>query len=207
MYCRYCGKYLQDGETCSCETSRVETEQPPAGGAAQEQPSNGLTDIFSRLMQYPKRVITAGVVLLLVAMVMIGLSSNAKNKRLIGHWKINPDSIGYGVSLVVDKNSIDVRGDAVNRFGGMIFKYEVISDTELVLEYDWTFDQWIWDFPRANKIPVTYSVSEDGTTLSLYWAGTNFVLLDNVRNFQNGIGSKSCLLMGEGGSLIVKKVK
>lgn len=214
MYCKHCGKYLQDGEICTCEASRTEAKQVLAEGHS--QPTQGqffnrardvLTSLLQYAKQYPKKAAIAGAVLLLVVILIAGLSTYARNKKVEGSWKVNPDSIGYGISMVIKNGKIEARGDAMNHFGSMRFKYTVVSDTEMILKYDWTFQEWIWNFPRANEIPVTYSISRDGTLLTLSWAGTDFVLLDNVTDFKNGFGSKSCLLMAGGGSVTLKKVK
>lgn len=160
-------------------------------------------DAASKLLHQKRLWVAAlAVVVIIVAIAAFG---GARSKRFIGLWKMYPDQMpGYGISLDFDKNTIDARGDYVNYGGFMKFKYKVVSDSELTLQYDWTFDEWPWTVPYANEIPLSYSMSEDGTTLTLIWSGTSFVLLDNTHNMdyfnQNG-----CIMPS--GSVTFTKVK
>lgn len=201
MYCPYCGKYLQDGESCSCEAGRAHEPDQPVQGSS---PGGG-SDIFSRLMQHPKQVLIGGAALFLAVLVFF-MFSGGKNKKLVGHWMVTPGSLDYGFSMMIKDGRIDVRGDERNYSGHMVFKYKVVSDTELALEYDWTFSRWIWDFPRTDTIPLNYSLSEDGETLTLSWAGKDFVWLDNVTAYDGGFSRRTGCIFN-GGSVVFTKAQ
>lgn len=149
--------------------------------------------VFNLLRQ--KRVWIAALAVVAV-IVAINVFGGTKSKRFVGQWKMYPNQMpGYGMSLVFDKNTIDARGDFVNYGGFMKFKYKVVNDSELILEYDWTFNEWPWSVPYTKEIPLNYSMSEDGNTLTLIWSGTSFVLLDNTSN-TDYFNQNGCIMAG-----------
>ena len=153
-----------------------------------------------------KRKLRVSIVLgIIIILTVFLIFNNSKSAHLIGSWKMYPNSFpGYGIHLDIDKNQIKAYGDSINFGGQMTFRYEVTSGSELVLQYDWTFNQWPWSIPRADKIPLKYSLNEDKTILTLTWDGTSFVFLDNTYNMD--IYDKNGAIMSEG-SVSFTKVK
>lgn len=116
------------------------------------------------------------------ALALIFLSP--RSAKLNGMWKINPDAMpGYGICLEIDEHSIRASGDFVNYGGTMNFNYKIVSDHELALTYDWDFSGgWPNDIAYSEVIPLEYSLNESGKELTLSYAGTDFILLDNSSN-------------------------
>lgn len=157
---------------------------------------------FNLLHQKHLWIAALAIVVIIIA---IAAFSGGKSKRLVGMWKMYPNAApGYGINLDIDKSTIDASGDYINYGGVMKFEYRIVSDSELILRYDWVFNQWPWSVTYADEIPLKYSFNEDGTTLTLTWSGTSFVLLDNTNNMdyfnQNGVTMT-------GGSVTFTKVK
>lgn len=179
-------------------------EQPPREETSSSEAETEEKASFKLIHSKHRKwlVLAASITVVFIIMLSLGALNSGK---LIGMWKMYPNEMpGYGICLEIDKDTIEATGD-YEKFGGrMVFKYKVIDDSSLTLQYDWTFDQWPWSFPHVNRIPLKYSVNEDGTTLTLIWDGTNFVFLDNTHNMdyfnQNGV-------IMNGGSVTFTKVK
>ena len=125
------------------------------GSEVHPRPQNAWKDIGSKLLR--QKHLWFAVFAAVVIIIAIAAFGGMKSKRLVGMWKMYPSQMpGYGINLDIDKNTIDARGDYVNYGGRMIFKYEVVSDSELILRYDWTFDQWPWGVAKVDKIPPLY---------------------------------------------------
>lgn len=158
--------------------------------------------VFDLLRQKRLWAAALAVVAIIVAVTAFG---GGKSRKFVGLWKMYPDQMpGYGISLDFDKDTIDARGDYVNYGGRMNFKYKVVSDSELILQYDWAFNQWPWAVAYADEIPLNYSLSKDGTTLTLTWSGTSFVFLDNTNNMDYFHKNGATMT---GGSVTFTKVK
>ena len=118
------------------------------------------------------------LVLSIIAAVVL-IKSFTSSSKLVGTWVLSKNQIGGGIMLEIDKDTITAKGSSQKYLGDMKFKYKVISNSELVLTYRWSFNGWPWNFSRAEEIPLRYSVDKANGTLSLSWDGTDFVLLEN----------------------------
>lgn len=129
-----------------------------------------------------------------------------RSSKLNGMWKINPNAMpGYGMCLEIDGGSISASGDLVNYYGFMDFNYEIVNDHQLILTYDWNFGQgWPWNIAYAEEIPLEYSLEESGNKLTLRYAGTDFVFLDNT-NHMDIYPSNGAVM--NGGQVTFYKVK
>ena len=142
----------------------------------------------------------------LIAVIVITISIfSSSNKKLVGMWKIHPDAFpGYGICLQIDKDTIKAVGDSVTYGGTMHFQYEVANKSELVLTYDWIFNEWPWSVDYAEEIPLQYNLDDSGNVLTLIWSGTDFVFLDNTNN-QDYFTKNGAVMTG--GSVTFQRVK
>ena len=106
--------------------------------------------------------------------------------------------------MEIKNGTIVAHGNMYDYFGQMKYKYEVKSDTEMVLRYDWNFSNWNWSFPCASQIPVRYSLNDAGDQLTINWSGTDFVLLDNAAN-KGAIGNNGAIVLQKSGPLVFYK--
>ena len=208
MFCKYCGTQLRDGEACQCAASQepandLSTVPSTIDDKATEFGSESATlspiqKILLFIRSHKRTAIAVAALFVLVAILL--LSSGNKNK-LNGTWVLDKNTLGGGIRLEIGNGTISAQGNMHQYFGQMKYKYEVKSDTELVLRYDWEFSRWPWSFSRASEIPVRYSVNDAGDQLTINWYGTDFVLLDNT-DLAGSIGNNGAIVLKKSGPLI-----
>lgn len=210
MFCKYCGSQLNDGDVCKCTASQEQVNDssimsPTTDGDTTKLGSNDLTicessvvQKFVPLLRNPKKI--AIIVATLIVIVVLLLSLDSKNK-LNGTWILDENQIGGGIRLEIENDTIFAEGNMWTYFGQMRYKYEIKSDTELVLRYDWDFSDWPWSFSYAHEIPVRYSINDEGNQLTISWYGTDFVLLDNT-DMVGTIGNNGAIVVQKSGSIV-----
>ena len=81
-------------------------------------------DCIKKITIHKKILIFAVVLILAIALVSIFSTNHSAN--LVGEWKINAHAMpDYGISLTIDKHTIDARGDMLTYGGRMTFKVSV----------------------------------------------------------------------------------
>lgn len=212
MFCKYCGTQLQDGEHCQCtasqESENALSTMPPMvdANATRSVSANMFQEFFKKALLFvcnqKKFVLVVGI----VALILVILLLSGKKSKLNGTWVLNKDAVAGGITLEIKNGTIAAQGNMYNYFGQMNYNYEVKSDTEMVLRYDWNFTDWVWSFPCASEIPVKYSLNEAGDQLTIRWDGTDFVLLDNVKVANEAaVGNNGAIVLEKSGPIVFYK--
>lgn len=209
MFCKYCGTQLHDGEACQCAASQKNENAPSTippmidANATRSVSANMFQEFFKKVLRFVYNQKKFTLVVGIVALILVILFSSGKKSELNGTWVLNKDTFAGGIILEIKDGTITAQGNMLNYFGRMNYNYEVKSDTEMVLRYNWNFTDWVWSFPRASEIPVKYSLNEAGDQLTIRWDGTDFVLLDNVEvKNEAGIGNDGAIVVEKSGQIV-----